>query len=431
MPKASVHASELSGVRWSAPIIDKFTFVPFLACAYATIVAPLILITFSSTLEEAFASHPEHKVFWPAVTAISFILVARNSSRLTLPPHIVCLFAYLAFAGASVLWAINPQLSFIRYAQQVMVVTSIVLPLMLVGRTADMMRSLFLCFAFAAVLNLFFISGNPPFSGYFTGKNYLGEFAGVALLLALHEALYSGFRRVLGIIMVFIAIALLLLSDSKTSLGLAILAPLLAGFTLIIGRITGLSPAIILLSIPIGYEVLSHVIPGFNVYRLSYMLYGDSTFTGRAMIWDFADYQISRRPLHGWGYQSFWLAGPDSPSVLDARGWIKGMPNAHSGYIDTKLEMGYIGLALLVTFIATTLHAIKRVADRDPVRAWGVLSLALFVIIYNFLESTWMRAFEFLWVVFLIISADLCRYWRPFGLGGRSQQGRRFSPNPR
>jgi exopolysaccharide production protein ExoQ len=431
MPKASVHASELSGVRWSAPTFDKFTLVPFLACAYATTVAPLILFTFSSTAQEAYDSHPEHKVFWPAMTAIAFILAARNRRRLALPPHIICLFAYLAFAGASVVWAINPQLSFIRFAQQVMVVTTISLPLMLVGRTADMMRGLFICFAIAATLNLFFISGQPPYSGYFGGKNYLGEFAGVALLLALHEVLYSGFRRALGIIFVFVAIALLLLSDSKTSFGLAILAPLLAGLTLIVGRTTGLSPAIILLSIPIGYEVLSHLIPSFNFNRLSYILYGDPTFTGRTLIWDFADFQIWRRPLQGWGYQSFWLAGPESPSLQDARGWIRSMPNAHNGYVDTKLEMGYIGLAFLVTFILTALHAIKRVADRDPVRAWGVLSLALFVIIYNFLESTWMRAFEFLWVVFLIISADLCRYWRPFGLRARPRQGSRFSANPR
>ena len=33
--------------------------------------------------------------------------------------------------------------------QQVMIVTSIVLPAMLAARTVDMMRGLFLCFAFA------------------------------------------------------------------------------------------------------------------------------------------------------------------------------------------------------------------------------------------------------------------------------------------
>jgi hypothetical protein len=59
--------------------------------------------------------------------------------------------------------------------QQVMIVTSIVLPAMLAVRTTDMMRGLFLCFAFASILNMFFVLGRPPtpigYSGYFSQKN--------------------------------------------------------------------------------------------------------------------------------------------------------------------------------------------------------------------------------------------------------------------
>ena len=84
---------------------------------------------------------------------------------------------------------------------------------------------------------------------------------------------------------------------------------------------------------------------------------------------------------------------------------------------DTKLEMGYIGLAFLLAFIIATLHAIGRVADRDPARARLLLSLVLFIILYNFFESLWMRGFEFLWVVFVIVAAEIGRYWRPFPLG--------------
>jgi hypothetical protein len=124
------------------------------------------------------------------MAAISVVLAAQNRSRLgrlTLPPHIICLVAYLAFAGASALWAFSPELSFIRFAQQVMIVTSIVLPAMLTAGTTDMMRGLFLCFAFASILNVFFVLGgsatiatygsrvvNIGYQGYFLGKNYLG-----------------------------------------------------------------------------------------------------------------------------------------------------------------------------------------------------------------------------------------------------------------
>jgi exopolysaccharide production protein ExoQ len=310
-----------------------------------------------------------------------------------------------------------------------MIVTSIVLPGMLAARTADMMRGLFLCFAFASILNVFFVLGNPPsivkmydgYPGYFLGKNYLGEFSAIAFLLSLHEMLYPGRRRALGIIVVVIAASLLFLSNSKTAFGLALVAPFLAKLTLITGKRMRISPAIVLLSIPFCYAILSSV-SNFNMNRVSYMLYGDSTFTGRQIIWDFANYEIGRKPLLGWGYQSFWLVGPDAPSVVEAPGWVKIMPNAHNGYVDTKLEMGYVGFALLVIFIIATLHAIGRVADRDPARAWLVLSLALFIIIYNGFESTWMRGFEFLWVVFVIVAAEIGRYWPALRRDRRSQQ---------
>ena len=97
---------------------------------------------------------------------------------------------------------------------------------------------------------------------------------------------YPGRRRAFGIVVAIIAVALLILSNSKTSMGLAVLAPLLAGMTLLIRRKTRLSPAIILLSIPVGWYVFSTV-TGFTVYRLSNILYGDPTFTGRSIIWEF------------------------------------------------------------------------------------------------------------------------------------------------
>ena len=423
MSKASMHSFELGRARSPTPIVNSCAILPIAACAYASIVSPLLLF-FSeraNSLQALMETRWENRIFWPAMAAISVVLALRHRSRLTFPPHIICLLAYLAFAGASVLWAFKPELSFIRFVQQLMIITSIVLPAMLAVQTADMMRGLFLCFAFASILNVFFVLGNSPsivteydgYPGYFLGKNYLGEFSAIALLLSLHEMLYPGFRRVLGIIVVVIATSLLFLANSKTAFGLALFVPFLAGLTLITRKGLRISPAIFLLCIAFFCVVLSKL-SGFNIYRISYILYGDSSLTGRTVIWDFASWEIDRRPFLGWGYQSFWLVGPDAPSIVDAPGWVKTMPNAHNGYYDSMLELGYVGLALLVIFITATLHAIGRVADLDFRRAWLVLSLALFVIVYNFLESTWMRGFEFLWVVFVIVAADIGRYWVSF-----------------
>jgi exopolysaccharide production protein ExoQ len=413
-------------------MLDKFAMIPTLACVFSLIVAPLLLFLVPPG-KNMFEARPENRIFWPIMATISILLFVTNRCRpdkLNIPPHITWFVLYLAFAGTSALWAIQPESSFIRFIQQVMIVTSIVLPSIWTARTADMMRGLYLCFAFALILNVPFVLGgfstivpyasnhglvlvDIGYQGYFLGKNYLGECAAIALLLTFNEMLYPGWRRAMGIILGSIAILLLFLSNSKTALGLSLICPLMAGIILITRKITRVSPAIIVLTLPLCYFALSNI-SNFSVNRISYMLYGDSTLTGRTIIWDFAQYEIARSPLLGWGYQSFWLV-PGSPAI-EAPGWVKGMPNAHNGYYDTMLEMGYVGLAFLLIFIIATLHAIGQVADRDPRRARLVLSLALFIIFYNYFESYWMRGFEFLWVVFLIVAAEIGRYWRPFPL---------------
>ena len=208
-----------------------------------------------------------------------------------------------------------------------MIVTSIVLPAMLAARTADMMRGLFLCFAFALILNVFFVLGGSPtivmygsklvnigYQGYFEGKNYLGECAAVAFLLSFHEMLYPGWRRALGIIVVVIAILLVFLSNSKTAFGLALNLSV-PGWTYVDcqkdnAHFSGDNSIV--------HTILLHrycpAYPTSTLNRISYMLYGDSTFTGRTIIWDFAQSEIERSPLVGWGYQSFWLVGPTRPA---------------------------------------------------------------------------------------------------------------------
>jgi O-antigen ligase len=251
------------------------------------------------------------------------------------------------------------------------------------------------------------------YPGYFSFKGVLGECAAIAFLLSLRELLYSGWRRALGIIVMVVAIWLMLVSQSKGSLGLAIVAPSLAGLALIIGKKIRISPAIVLLPIPVCYAVLSLTVSNL-AERISWHLYKNYTLSERTIIWDFANFEIARKPLFGWGYQSFWLVGLDGPSIIDAPGWVKHMPSAHNGYLDTQLEMGYVGLAFLITFIIATLIAIGRVAGREPARAWLLLTLALYVILTNLLETTWMRGMEPLWLLFMIIAADAGRYTQPF-----------------
>ena len=402
----------------SSPNFDKYALVTLSACAYAVVIGPLLMSGDPSpstaiNVQNA-APNLTVRVFVPAIAAVAVVMAIRNHSRLRRwPAHLICLLAYVAFAGASVLWAFRPEASFVRFAQQMMLLSSIVLPAMLAARTADLMRGVFLCFAVGAILNVCFGYQTPSgYAGYLPGKNALGEFSGIALLLALHEMLYPRFRRLSGIIIVGIATLLLLWSDSKTAFGLALVSPVLAGLILVFRKATRASPAIALVAALICYAVASNLYD-FDMTSISNMLYNDPTLTGRTYIWNFAFSEIAHRPVFGWGYQSFWLVGSDAPSVLEAPSWVANMPNAHNGYYDTILELGYVGFGLLMLFILTTLHLLVRVADRDLRRAWLLLSIALYVILYNCLESAWMHGSEPLWVVFVIVAVEIGRYSQP------------------
>jgi len=89
-------------------------------------------------------------------------------------------------------------------------------------------------------------------------------------------------------------------------------------------------------------------------------------------------------------------------------------------------------LFFLLIFIFATLHAAGRLIDRDPARAWLVLSLALYEIMTNFLEKQLAAAAAGGVVMFVILVAErIGRYWYPlssrqsFAVAGRRTSERR------
>jgi exopolysaccharide production protein ExoQ len=449
MSQASLPFLKSGRMKSSGRTMDKFAFVPVCAIAYSIIVAPLLGVIFPNSgasgtsaaarIAALMQPRPENKIFWPAMVAITVVLVARNHARfikLTWPPHVKWLVVFLAYCGASVLWAFKPDFTLTRFVLASMIIISIVLPGMLADRSTDIMRGVFLCFALASVMNIFFVLNQRPmlyedgsmlgYSGYFSFKGILGECAAITFLLSLREMLYPGFRRVVGVIVAVVAISLVFPSYSKGSLAFAIIAPCVAGITLMIGRKLKVSPAIVLLPVVILYQVLTHM-PSVNlVERMSWYAYGNYSVSGRTVIWDFVRREHERRPLLGWGFGSFWQVGSDGPSITDCGGWVCSMPSGHSGYWDTLLELGDIGYPLLIIFIMSTLHAVRRVADGDATRAWLLLSLALYVIITNMIESVWMAGGDMNWMIFLLVVAEIGRYWNASPSVVRSR-GRRSS----
>ena len=106
--------------------VDAYLAISLAGCLYALIVYPLLLTSCEFNDGACLlAPRPENRFVWPLLAAFSGVVVFKNWQRIFLPPHIICLLAYLAFAGLSVAWAFRPEISLVRYSQQVMVVVAV------------------------------------------------------------------------------------------------------------------------------------------------------------------------------------------------------------------------------------------------------------------------------------------------------------------
>jgi hypothetical protein len=102
---------------------------------------------------------------------------------------------------------------------------------------------------------------------------------------------------------------------------------------------------------------------------------------------------------------------PNSPQK-EAPGYIRDMPTSHSGYLELKLETGRIGYWIFLVFIYSSLHLLERVRRKDPVRAWCFLTIELFALLDNLLDSGWLALSHF-WLLYLILVAETVRYSWP------------------
>jgi O-antigen ligase len=122
----------------------------------------------------------------------------------------------------------------------------------------------------------------------------------------------------------------------------------------------------------------------------------DPTLTGRTGIWK-AVLSVSGSPLFGTGFESFWL-GQRLQKVWDMT--MKGLQEAHNGYLEVYLNLGFIGLGILVAMIVTGYKNVIAAVRQDPYNASLRLAFFLVAVIYNFTEAGF-RETSLVWFFFL------------------------------
>ena len=128
----------------------------------------------------------------------------------------------------------------------------------------------------------------------------------------------------------------------------------------------------------------------------------DATLTGRTDIWK-AVLSIRINPIFGAGFESFWM-GWRLDRVWDMT--EKGIQEAHNGYLELYLNLGWTGLVLLSGIIVTGyLNAIEAFRRN---RHTGIIRLAFVTvgIIYGLTEAGF-RMMCPVWVAFLLAATAI------------------------
>ena len=152
---------------------------------------------------------------------------------------------------------------------------------------------------------------------------------------------------------------------------------------------------VLAVAIPVA-AVVAFVILDLDAYAAS-AVGRDVSLTGRTELWAEA-LRVHNAPLFGVGFEAYWL-GPRADYLWQKFWW---RPNqAHNGYLETYLTLGWMGLVMLALMLASGYRHIVQILRRDPDVASFLVGLFAAVLVYNLTEAAF-KGIHPLWIAALL-----------------------------
>jgi O-antigen ligase len=127
----------------------------------------------------------------------------------------------------------------------------------------------------------------------------------------------------------------------------------------------------------------------------------DLTFTGRTPIWEEVFYFIKQSPWLGYGYGAVWIGRDYGIGSFISNPLNYYVVNSHNGYLDMLLEIGAIGVALVLSVVITILYKQFSNMGSSPrlksSELWPIVFLVTLVI-YNSTEANLLVQNSVAWV---------------------------------
>ncbi len=249
--------------------------------------------------------------------------------------------------------------------------------------------------------------------GIAASKNVLGQVVMMGTMVLIFDLIrHRRERRAAWINVLFIGMGLYLLRGSPHTVSVTSVTVFAFGlFVLLALRSLARSPArarFLAGSFAAGILALGAIVVVHSVVMFSAQsalgkiitTFGrDITLTERTLIWHDIYQVAARSPVVGVGCGGFWIGREANIPWNANMTWV--LAEGHNGYVDTYLQLGWIGVCLVVGGIVAAIRSAFRVMAADYALACFQLTVLLIVILVNITETSFLRGDHNLWFAYM------------------------------
>lgn len=355
----------------------------------------------------------DRSVFFGLILLAMIVLLLRSFNWSGFLRHNLFLVAFLTFALVSVCWSDFPFVAFKRWFRDlgnylaILVVLSDPRPLEAI-RTL-LRRLCYLTIPLSVVLIKYFPylakhydpwTGVPSVDGATTSKNMLGVLCLTGGLFLFWDTATRWSdrkdrrtKRIIAINAAFIGMTLWLLNLSNSATSKVCLVLGCSVILAVRGEWGRRHSTLIKVLIPATFCLYLLLAFGFDLNgQFASQVGRDPTLTDRTIIWHTV-LGLHTNPIIGTGYESFWI-GPRLDVIWEAAGHVN---ESHNGYLEVYLNLGLLGLALLVGFLIASYRRIWKMSASFVSFAVSVWTIMLF---YNMTEAAFRSSL--MWIALLL-----------------------------
>ena len=353
--------------------------------------------------------------YLPAYAAGFFLIAMRPGATFRVLIRQPFLLTLLAIIAASIFWSVNPDQTARRgFALVCTTLGGVALAARLRWpQLAEVVAAAFavlivacfvVCLAFPRIgimTELF----PGAWRGLWREKNGLGGNMAFGFCILAAAAILNPPRAKLWWTFAALALVLVLMSTSKTSLVSLVLGVGAIGFVLVARRGPAAGAAATWAGVTGVVLLAAFILFAADVFFA--ILGKDATLTGRTKIWSAVMREIEDRPWLGYGYQAVW----GDKTGWGPFAWISKnagfqAQHAHNSWLEQWLGMGLVGLVAWGLFYLQTMTLAVISVFRDR----GALLAFPFLVVYSLVALTESIAAiynDFRWVLFVAFAAKL------------------------